>query len=363
MALPCEEEYSTHELLNAHAQVWNQIFKFILPMSLKCAIELNIPDIIKNHGKPMTLSELIGVLPINKAKSHYIHRLMRVLVHSKFFNKVYIEGENERNEGYWLTPSSNLLLKDSPLCVAPLVLLVLDPVLMNPCNNISEWLADDRITAFETAHGVTFWEKAKTVTSLNELFNEAMAGDARFVSGLVLKDCDKLFEGVESLVDVGGGTGMMAKAIADAFPEMKCTVLDLPHVVSGLEGSCSNLNYVGGDMFEAIPAADVVLLKWILHDWKDEDCIKILRNCREVIPEKKKGGKVIVIDIVLGYNEEDEDDTVKEDQIFYDIAMMVFVNGKERSEKEWEKLFLDAGFSSYKITPTLGVRSIIEVFP
>ncbi|XP_073026544.1 eugenol O-methyltransferase-like [Primulina eburnea] len=308
----------------------------------------------------MTLAELISALPINKAKSHCVHRIMRVLVHSKFFIKVDTKDENKKNEGYWLTPSSNLLLKDSPLCVAPFLLAVLDPNLMGACYYISEWLADDHATPFETTYGFMFWEKAKTANSLNELFNEAMACDSRFVSHVMLKDCGKLFEGVESLVDVGGGTGTMAKAIADAFPEMKCTVLILPHVVSGLEGF-GNLNYVGGDMFAEIPTTDVVLLKWILHDWNDKDCIKILQKCKDAILGKERRGKVVIIDIVLGYNE--ENDTVKEDQLFFDVAIMVDLNGKERSEREWEKLFLDAGFSSYKITPALGVRSIIEVYP
>ncbi|KZV24379.1 trans-resveratrol di-O-methyltransferase [Dorcoceras hygrometricum] len=360
MALPAGEGEYTNELVNAHALVWNHIFSYMLPMSLKCAVELNIPDIIKGHGKPMTLSELTSALPINKAKSHYVHRIMRVLVHSKFFKKVDVEDGSERNEGYCLTPASTLLLKDSPLCVAHFLPLALDPYLMKSCSSISEWFADDCGTAFETMHGLKFWEKAKEDSSLNEVFNEAMASDARFMSQVILKDCKKLFAGVESLVDVAGGTGTMAKAIADAFPEMKCTVLDLPHVVSGLKGS-SNLNYVAGDMFESIPTADVVLLKSILHNWDDEACIKILKKCREVIPAKENGGKLIVIDMVLGYNE--ENNIVTEDQLYSDIVMMVYLNGKERNEKEWKQLFLDAGFSSYNITPALGVRSIIEVYP
>ncbi len=71
-----------------------------------------------------------------------------------------------------------------------------------------------------------------------------------------------VFEGLESVVDVGGGTRTAAKAIADAFPDMKFTILDLPHVVVDLQGS-KNLIYHGGDMFEAIPPADGVLLKVI----------------------------------------------------------------------------------------------------
>jgi hypothetical protein len=51
-----------------------------------------------------------------------------------------------------------------------------------------------------------------------------------------------------------------------------------------------------------------------------------------------------------------------ETQILFDLFMM-FINGAERDELEWKKIILEAGFSSYKIIPVLGVRSIIEVYP
>ena len=69
-----------------------------------------------------------------------------------------------------------------------------------------------------------------------------------------------MFEGLESLVDVGGGTGTVAKAIADVFPDIECAVFDIPYVVAELQGS-ENLKYLGGDMFEEVPPADAVLLK------------------------------------------------------------------------------------------------------
>ena len=62
--------------------IWNHIFNFINSMSLKCAIELGIPDIIHNHGKPMNLSELTAALPIHHTKARNIYRLMRILNHS-----------------------------------------------------------------------------------------------------------------------------------------------------------------------------------------------------------------------------------------------------------------------------------------
>ncbi|BBG99377.1 O-methyltransferase 1 [Prunus dulcis] len=145
--------------------------------------------------------------------------------------------------------------------------------------------------------------------------------------------------GVGSLVDVGGGTGTVAKSIADAFPHMKCTVLDLPHVVADLKGR-KNLEYVAGNMFEAVPAADAIFLKWILHDWSDEECVKILERCKEAVTREGKKGKVIIVDMTVENNNTDKESG--ETQLFFDMLMMVMATGKERNEKEWAKLFSDA---------------------
>ncbi|TMX05399.1 hypothetical protein EJD97_022866, partial [Solanum chilense] len=159
-----------------------------------------------------------------------------------------------------------------------------------------------------------------------------------------------------SLVDVGGGTGTVARTISNALPELKCSVFYLPHVVEGLEG-CNNLSYIGGDMFNSVPSAHAILLKWILHDWSDEDCAKILKKCKEAIPSNENGGKVIVID------NEKRDNKSFETQLFSDVLMMVHDSGKERNEQEWAELFSDSGFSHYNISHILGLRSVIEVYP
>ncbi|KAF2283281.1 hypothetical protein GH714_043638 [Hevea brasiliensis] len=192
-----------------------------------------------------------------------------------------------------------------------------------------------------------------------------MAIDSSLIGRAVVVKCKEVFQGLNSLVDVAGGTGNMAKAIADAFPDLKCTVLDLPHVVADLQGS-KNLNFLGGDMFKAVPPADAILLKWTLHDWPDEECAKILKNCKEAITRngKQQGGKVIIIDMVMGNQTWDsDDDKITEAQLLFDMEMMVCGIGKERNEKEWAKLFFDAGFSNYKINPVLGPRALIEVYP
>lgn len=77
---------------------------------------------------------------------------------------------------------------------------------------------------------------------------------------ILTKECKHVFEGLKSMEDVAGGTGATAKGIADAFPGLKCIVLELSHVVACLEGF-ENLTYAGGDMFNSIPRADAVFLK------------------------------------------------------------------------------------------------------
>ena len=98
----------------------------------------------------------------------------------------------------------------------------------------------------------------------------------------------------------------------------------------------------------------------ILHDWNDDECIKILKQCKEAIPSKENGGKLIIIDMVVK-NSEGGDESLKI-QLFFDMLMMALATGRERNEKDWTKLFLDAGFSDYKITQILGLRSLIEVY-
>ncbi|CAN4089307.1 unnamed protein product [Withania somnifera] len=359
MELPNDTVEKTREIMAAQAHIWNHTFNFINSMSLKCAIQLGIPDIIHSHGRPMTLSDLVNSLPIHNNMANRqdcIYRLMRILIYAGFF----IE---EEEEGYLLTPTSRLLLIDEPLSMIPFLEGMLDPVMMDPWHCFSQWIlngGDDQPSPFATTHGKPLYEYAGDDARFNSLFNEAMASDARLIISVVIEHCKGLFVGLNSLVDVAGGTGTVAKAISNEFPEIKCFVFDLPHVIEGLEGN-KNLSFVKGDMLKSIPSADAILLKWILHNWGDEECIKILKNCKEAIPSKEKGGKVIIIDMVMDI--QNGDDKSYETQYLIDVLMMVVLTGKERSEQEWAKLFSDAGFSDYKIFPVLGLRSIIEVYP
>lgn len=100
------------------------------------------------------------------------------------------------------------------------------------------------------------------------------------------------------------------------------------------------------------------MLKLVLHFWSDEDCIKILAQCKKAIPSRNEGGKVIIIDIVV-----DPSEPMLETQLLMDVGMMVCARGRQRDENDWSTIFTKAGFSDYKIVKKLGARGIIEVYP
>ncbi|EXB54964.1 Tabersonine 16-O-methyltransferase [Morus notabilis] len=355
-----EEVMSSSELLQAHSLLWSNSVHIVRNLSLKCVIELGIPDIIHKHDQPISLSKLISALPIHPSKAHCIYRIMRILVHSGFFSTRKLNGEEE--ESYSLTNVSRLLLSDGPAFIKmkSFFLFHLLPEVAAPWHSLSTWLQHSDGTTFEHGNGKNFWDCLADEPKHIHLFNEAMANDSQLIAKVILTEYKNVFEGLETLVDVGGGTGTMAKAIASTFPHIKCTVFDLPHVVANLEAT-DNLNFIGGNMFtDTIPPTDGILLKWILHDWNDEDSVSILKRCREAILRNGKGGKVIVIEMVI---ENQNTNEITGIQLSYDVMMMGSFFGKERNLVEWEKLFFEAGFSHYKINAKMGARSLIELYP
>ncbi|CAL1372570.1 unnamed protein product [Linum trigynum] len=384
---------SHEELVEAQSQIWRWTFSHLVSMSIKCAINLRIPDAVHKHGQPAaSLSELISALRIPPSKTHAFGCMMRVLStrSTGFFSvqqRQQEEGGEEEELFYSLTPASRLLLRHEHLNQASLPLLHFHPAMRDYCSVLDTWLLEEddegtnndddnnKRTAFEVVNGASFWDylagSSGPARELKGLFYDCMVSDSKLVADALVVatvggEESLLFRGVRSFVDVAGGTGIVAAAVAGAFPEMKCVVLDLPHVVEGLPAAGNhpgNLEFVGGDMFRSVPSADAILLKWILHNWDDESCVKILKCCKAAVSgDEGKKGKVIVIDMVMS-EVGVEDDLSREIQLCFDLMMATVLNGKERNEMEWKGLFEAAGFSDYKIVGQIGPRSIIEVYP
>ncbi|XP_020082484.1 trans-resveratrol di-O-methyltransferase-like [Ananas comosus] len=360
-----EQYWDDDLLIAAQSDLWNHLFVFLKSMSLKCAVELGIPDAIHRHGGPTSVPDLVAALDLPAARLPQLRRLMRMLAFSRIFTRQTSEDAagGEEEDLYGLTPTSRLLVDEAGgrRSLAPFVRSMFDPVLMAPSLRLGDWFkeTDGIATPFEALYGSNIWGVTSRNPEFNAAFNEGMAADGRFIMDVVVRKCGHVFCRLRSLVDVGGGTGTAARAIAEAFPDVKCAVLDLPQVVQGLPAD-GPVEFIAGSMFERVPPADAVMLKWVLHDWDDEDCVRILRRCKEAIPPREAGGKVIVIEPVIGSSPEEKSTAA---QLFIDMWMMIQAGGRERDELEWRKIFTKAGFSDYKIVATLGFRSVIEVYP
>ncbi|KAJ4800418.1 O-methyltransferase family protein [Rhynchospora pubera] len=335
-------------------RIQNLNLSYLSTFALRCAVDLDISGRIQAYGRPMPLNELARSIPIPPEKDSMLGRLMALLVNQGIF----VQSE----AGYQLTPASELLQTEGTNMGAN-VRLVTDEEVLKIWGRLSEVLKEssERSLFEKVFDGKKLWEFAKEKPEYGKLFDEAMASQSNSVMRGLIASYPHIFDGLNNLVDVGGGTGTAVKFIAEVFPRLRCTAFDLPHVVAKALKS-ESFDVAGGDMFEMIPPADAIFLKNVLHDWNDEDCVRILKRCKEAIESNNNGGKVIVVDIVIGF--ECNDPKATETSLLFDIAMMGLFGSKERNKQEWHDIIIRAGYFDYKIYPVqLGVYSVIELYP
>jgi SAM-dependent methyltransferase len=165
-----------------------------------------------------------------------------------------------------------------------------------------------------------------------------------------------------TMVDVAGGKGHILATVLHANPHMRGILFDLEHVVDrarqtlAAEGLAERSEVVSGDFFAGVPAgADVYLLASVLHNWDDEDAVKILRNVRQAMhPE----GRVLVLEVALP---DDEEPHLGKD---IDLRMLaIFNGGTERSRDEYASLFAQAELALSDIVELGSGASLIEAKP
>ncbi|XP_031500345.1 desmethylxanthohumol 6'-O-methyltransferase-like [Nymphaea colorata] len=357
-------EMEEERLVQGQIEIFQQLFAFADSMLLKCAVELGIADIIHRNGRPMTLHQIAAELPAPSPDISSLFRIMRLLVRKHVFVRRDrpIGGENGANSNpqpeFGLTSASRWLVRDGELSLAPMVLMQNYPSTLPVWHCLSRSVKEGGV-AFEKVLGVDLWGYGAANPEFNQLFNSAMVCTCKIIMKAVMAEYDHGFSRFGSLVDVGGGTGKAIAEIVKSYPHVKGINLDLPHVVATAP-RYQGVTHVGGDMFEEIPKADAVFMKWILHNWSDEDCIKILKQCKKAIPENT--GMVMLVEVVLQC--EANEDAWKDIKMVLDVTMLVYLGGKERTEAEWRKLLKGGGFNHCNITPLHNsLFSLIEAFP
>ncbi|CAI0549833.1 unnamed protein product [Linum tenue] len=354
-------------LVRGQVQIWKLMFGFAESMALKSAVQLGVADIIHSHGSPVTLSQLASGIDSPSPDSSYLSRIMRFLVHKGLFTAHHTPRKLDHDDvddayetRYGLNDVSRWLLRSSELNLGPMVLMENHPQLLAPWHQLGPCVREGGL-AFEKAHGSDIWGLGSRDPELNRVFNDGLASTAKVVMKAFLSGYGDGLGGVGSLVDVGGGMGGNLAEIVRAHPHVRGINFDLPHVV-GTAPEYEGVEHVGGDMFQEIPQADAVLMKWILHDWEDDKCVEILNKCRKAIPERR--GKVIIVEIVLPEDDEKEESGgFGEVGLVFDLLMIAHTAGKERTERQWKVLLEKGGFPRYRVIRIPALPAIIEAYP
>ncbi|KAJ8633508.1 hypothetical protein MRB53_026844 [Persea americana] len=192
------------------------------------------------------------------------------------------------------------------------------------------------------------FEYPATDPRFNNVFNKGMLNHTTIVMKKILETY-KGFEGLKEVVDVGGGVGATLNLIISKYPQIKGINYDLPHVLAEAP-AINGVEHVGGNMFDSVPSGEAIFMKslkfqWILHDWSDEHCLKLLKNCYKALPES---GKVIIVESILPLAPETN---LTAKFIFQQDMVMLAHNpgGKERTKKQLEELAKVAGFASFDV--------------
>jgi SAM-dependent methyltransferase len=212
--------------------------------------------------------------------------------------------------------------------------------------------------AFDAVNGMPLFEYLAAHPEEGAVFNAAMTEAGAAVGLPAVHTYD--FSGVRTFVDVGGGLGQLTMEVLRTNPQVEGVIFDSPEVITeteaaieqaGLAGRCTA---VGGNFFESVPAGDCIALRWVIHDWSDDEALTILRNCRQAIAPD---GRLLLFEVVMP----DGDGPHMAKSL--DWIMLCVATGQERTEAEHAELLDRAGFRLTRVIPSPTPMSIVEAIP
>jgi len=256
------------------------------------------------------------------------------------------------------TPLSEPLLTNAKPCVRHMAMMLTDDWHIR-CWEQLPWCVETGKPASFKLHGMGMFDWMGQHPEKTGNFNQAMTDLSSGDAAAVVQSYD--FSRFEHIVDVAGGHGALLAAILDSAPKLRGTLVEMPHVIEGakkagiLDRFENRATLEAGSIFESLPkGADAYIMKFIIHDWYDPECIKILSHCRKGI---RPSGRLLVVDQVVPAR--NEPGVAK----LMDLEMLVLPGGMERTEQEFRDLFAASGFRLERTIPTPALQSIIEGVP
>ena len=330
----------------AAAELYRLIDGYKITQAIHVAAVLGIADHIAagRHG-------IDEIAQAAEADPDALYRLLRALAAID----VLREGENRR---FFLAPMGEPLRSDAEYPLAPFARLTGQAYYWRTWEHLLHSVKTGR-NAFKDVHGVGSWTYREQHPDQNAIFNAAMTANASRVDPAVVEALAAYRLG--RIADIGGNQGSLVMAMLRADPALRAVLFDRPNVVAtavprfqaaGLEARC---DVVAGDMFESVPSgSDAYVLKFILHDWEDDDAVRVLQACRRAMTAE---ARVFVIERLIGAPNEHLPAKLS------DLNMLVGPGGRERTADEFAHLFTLSGLRLDHVASTRTDLNLIVGVP
>ena len=333
------------EKSSPHEKVRELISGYWVSQCLFVVAKLGVADVLAKGPRTVaSLAQQVGAQPAQ------LGRVLRALASQGVF------AEDAKGR-FRLTALAQTLRSDRPGSLRNFTRMMVDDY------NWQAWRALDRGVVggelpFDHVHGVPIFEYLAEHPEEEAVFSASMASISGTENEAVARAYP--FGKLRQLVDVGGAHGHLLATILRRHKKLRGVLYDQPQVVAAAAKSgflsapelAGRSETRGGSFFEAVPAgADAYLMKYVLHDWTDEQCLQILGHCRDAMAE---GGRVLAVDHVIPKGNGAHWGKL------LDINMLVLTGGRERTREEFRELFASAGLRLARIVPTACPLSILE---
>jgi predicted transcriptional regulator len=287
------------------------------------------------------------------------YRLLRAL------SSMGLLKEEPNSTGFSITSQGELLCKDHPQTLRGVTLLEEGPEHYAIWKHLPAMIKEGKQNAFVREFGCKLFEYRDKNPSYEEVFNQAMSSYSSAQTNWVLDALDKYdFSNIHHICDIGGGTGHLLGNLLVKYPHVKGTVLELESVINKEEsllasklGVSERCSYVSGNMFDnssnsQLPSADAYIMKMILHDWSDEECVRILSNVYRSSP---KHARLFIAEHLVPSPE------IPHFSKLFDIHMMCAASGKERTVDEYSALLAQSGWKYVQTLHSYKQSGLMEV--
>ncbi len=315
----------------------------LMQKSVWTAAKLGVADLLAE--KPRTAEELAAATDTHAPS---LYRVLRFLAMAG----VFVENSDGKFE---LTPIAELLRSDAVNSMCDYAIMMGEDWIWQAYGELMYSVKTGGV-AHEKVQGMSSFEFFAQNEEVGKIFNRAMTNLSLLSAPAIVEAYD--FSGIGKLVDIAGGHGLLLAAILKANPHLQGVLFDLPFVIEGAsellesEGVAARTEKVSGDFFESVPAgADAYLMKHIIHDWNDEQSVKILENIRRAMNDD---AKVLIAEMVVPRGNEPSPAKA------LDLVMLTIEGGKERTEKEYRELLEAAGLRLTRVIPTRSPYNIVE---